>query len=105
MQLTAVDPLAYANAGDATLICDFVVVISVKPNSLDQADAAGVVAPTVLAVLEVSFGFCVCVSGIIIVVRIIGGWVLRRSGSRCRGQPLPPGQVHALRPEFRVGEH
>ncbi|KAL1707595.1 hypothetical protein EV121DRAFT_277965 [Schizophyllum commune] len=41
MQLTAVDPLAYANAGDATLICDFVVVISVKPNSLAQADAAG----------------------------------------------------------------
>lgn len=60
MQLTAVDPLAYANAGDATLICDFVVVISVKPNSLAQADAAGVVAPTVLAVLEVSVGFCVC---------------------------------------------
>ncbi|KAL1665822.1 hypothetical protein GGF50DRAFT_113803 [Schizophyllum commune] len=52
IQLTAVDPLAYANAGDATLICDFVVVISVKPNSLSQADAAGVVAPTVLAVLE-----------------------------------------------------
>ncbi|KAI4520608.1 hypothetical protein K525DRAFT_270633 [Schizophyllum commune Loenen D] len=52
MQLTGVDPLAYANAGDATLICDFDVVISVIPNSLAQADAAGVVAPTVLAVLE-----------------------------------------------------
>ncbi|KAL1671785.1 hypothetical protein EV122DRAFT_295299 [Schizophyllum commune] len=52
VQLTGVDPLAYANAGDATLICDFVVVISVIPNSLAQADAAGVVAPTVLAVLE-----------------------------------------------------
>ena len=87
MQLTAVDPLAYANAGAKTLICDFVVIISVKPNSLAQADAAQVVAPTVLALLEVSLEFCARVYGIIIVVRVAGGWVIRRSGSRCRGRP------------------
>ncbi|KAF7299312.1 hypothetical protein MIND_00880200 [Mycena indigotica] len=51
MQLTAVDPLAYANTGDEKLICNFVVVISVKPNSLAQGDAAGIVTPTVLSVL------------------------------------------------------
>lgn len=45
VQFTAVDPLAYANTGEATLFCNFVVVISVKPNSLAQRDAADTVAP------------------------------------------------------------
>ncbi|EEB91928.1 hypothetical protein MPER_09640, partial [Moniliophthora perniciosa FA553] len=51
MLLTMVDPLAYANAGEAALICDFVVVISVKPNSLAQGDAVAA-APGVVAILE-----------------------------------------------------
>ncbi|KAJ7639371.1 hypothetical protein FB45DRAFT_425603 [Roridomyces roridus] len=38
----AVDPLAYANAGEATLICEFVITIAVLPRSLayDAAVAA-----------------------------------------------------------------
>ncbi|EEB91321.1 hypothetical protein MPER_10335 [Moniliophthora perniciosa FA553] len=51
MLLTTVDPLAYANVGEAALICDFVVVISVKPNSLAQGDAVAA-APGVIAILE-----------------------------------------------------
>jgi len=50
MLLTAVDPLAYANAGEAALICNFVVVISVKPNSL----AKEMLWPLLLASLQFS---------------------------------------------------
>lgn len=35
----AINPLAYADAGEATLICDFVIIIAVKPGSLLYADA------------------------------------------------------------------
>ncbi|KAG8694292.1 hypothetical protein FRC09_009945 [Ceratobasidium sp. 395] len=34
-----VNPLAYANAGEAALICDFVITIGVQPGSLAYADA------------------------------------------------------------------
>jgi hypothetical protein len=58
VQFTAVDPLAYANAGEAELFCDFVVVISVKPYTLAYEDAV-TAAPGVIAILEVGFVTCV----------------------------------------------
>ena len=54
VQWTAVDPLAYANAGQADLLCDFIVVISVNPQTLAPADAKAA-APGVIAILEVRF--------------------------------------------------
>ena len=35
----AINPLAYANAGEAALICDFVITIGVRPGSLAYDDA------------------------------------------------------------------
>lgn len=49
----AVDPLAYANAGQTDLICDFVITISVKPLSLTY-EAAVAAAQVVEGILEVS---------------------------------------------------
>ena len=49
----AVDPLAYANAGDAALICEFVIAIAVLPGSLTY-DAAVVGADAVNKILVVS---------------------------------------------------
>ncbi|KIY62483.1 hypothetical protein CYLTODRAFT_175680 [Cylindrobasidium torrendii FP15055 ss-10] len=51
VQLTAIDPLAYANVGEAKLFCNFVVVISVNPHTLAYQDAVAA-APGVLAILE-----------------------------------------------------
>ncbi|EJD55283.1 hypothetical protein AURDEDRAFT_155519 [Auricularia subglabra TFB-10046 SS5] len=50
LQLTAVDPLAYANAGQTELFCDFIVVISVNPQTLAHADAVAA-APGVITIL------------------------------------------------------
>ncbi|EAU93576.1 hypothetical protein CC1G_02806 [Coprinopsis cinerea okayama7 len=36
---STIDPLAYANAGEAALICDFVITIGVKPHSLSYQAA------------------------------------------------------------------
>ena len=49
----AVDPLAYANAGQAALICEFVITIGVKPRSLAY-EAAVAAAEVVDGILEVS---------------------------------------------------
>ena len=52
-----VDPLAYANRGEAALICDFVVSISVRPRSLTfQAAVAAALAVNVI--LEVRKSSC-----------------------------------------------
>ena len=48
-----IDPLAYANKGQAELICDFVISISVNPRSLAY-EAAVVAANAVDVILEVS---------------------------------------------------
>ena len=48
-----IDPLAYANAGQASLFCDFVVVISVNPRSL-AFEGAKAAAEAVNGILEVS---------------------------------------------------
>lgn len=48
-----VDPLAYANAGQAALICEFVITISVRPHSLGY-DAAVAAADAVDGILKVS---------------------------------------------------
>lgn len=58
VQLTSIDPLAYANSNEEALFCNFVVVISVKPYTLAYEDAVAA-APGVTAILEVSFGTCV----------------------------------------------
>ena len=50
---SAIDPLAYANAGDAELICPFVITISVQPRSLGY-DAAVAAADSVSEILVVS---------------------------------------------------
>ncbi|KAI0666048.1 hypothetical protein C8Q78DRAFT_1109814 [Trametes maxima] len=47
----AVDPLAYANAGQPALICEFVVIISVKPHSLEY-ETALVAAEALSGILE-----------------------------------------------------
>ena len=57
VQLTAVDPLAYVNAGQEQLFCDFIVVISVNPQTLAHGDAVAA-APGVIEILEVSLGTC-----------------------------------------------
>lgn len=51
----AVDPLAYANAGEAALICEFVITIAVLPGSLayDAAVAAADAVNKILVVSEV----------------------------------------------------
>jgi|SRR5712675_1759336 len=49
----AVDPLAYANAGEAALICEFVITIAVRPGSLAY-DAAVAAADAVNKILVVS---------------------------------------------------
>jgi len=51
-----VNPLAYANAGEAALICDFVITIGVKPGSLAHA-AAVAAANAVDEILQVSKRF------------------------------------------------
>ena len=48
-----INPLAYANAGDAALICDFIITITVRPVSLVFA-AAQAAASAVEELLEVS---------------------------------------------------
>ncbi|KIM41637.1 hypothetical protein M413DRAFT_19035 [Hebeloma cylindrosporum] len=47
-----------ANVGEAELFCNFVVVISVNPQTLAYQDAVAA-APGIIAVLEMSFGTCV----------------------------------------------
>jgi len=51
--LTSINPLSYANAGEADLICDFVISIGVKPHSLlyDAAVAAGAAVHEILVEL------------------------------------------------------
>lgn len=53
-----IDPLAYANAGEAALFCDFVVVISVNPGSLAFEDAKAA-AEAVSSMLGASLDPCV----------------------------------------------
>jgi hypothetical protein len=53
VEWNAVDPLAYANAGDAALICEFVITIAVLPGSLAYA-AAVAAADAVNKILDVS---------------------------------------------------
>ena len=52
----AVDPLAYANVGQAELICDFVISIAVKPLSLAY-EAARAAADVIDGILAVSSTF------------------------------------------------
>ncbi|KAI0327258.1 hypothetical protein GY45DRAFT_1355802 [Cubamyces sp. BRFM 1775] len=47
----AINPLAYANAGEAALICDFVITIGVRPGSLAY-DAAVTAANAINAILS-----------------------------------------------------
>ena len=49
----ALDPLAYANAGEAELICEFVITIAVQPGSLTYDDAVAA-AGAVNKILDVS---------------------------------------------------
>jgi len=53
VEWNTLDPLAYANAGNANLICDFVVSIAVKPGSLAYAAAVSA-ADAVQKILDVS---------------------------------------------------
>ncbi|KAG8686235.1 hypothetical protein FRC09_014270 [Ceratobasidium sp. 395] len=53
VQWSTIDPLAYANAGEAALICEFVIIIGVQPRSLAY-DAAVAAADAVVKVLEVA---------------------------------------------------
>ncbi|KAG8736478.1 hypothetical protein FRC12_017585, partial [Ceratobasidium sp. 428] len=53
VQWSTIDPLAYANAGKAALICEFVIIIGVQPGSLAY-DAAVAAADAAVKVLEVA---------------------------------------------------
>lgn len=53
VEWSTVDPLAYANAGEKALVCEFVVVVGVRPGSLVYEDAVAA-AHAVEAVLVVS---------------------------------------------------
>ncbi|KAG9019212.1 hypothetical protein FRB90_005287 [Tulasnella sp. 427] len=53
--LTSINPLAYANAGEATPFCDFVVSVGVKPHCLVYDDA--VVAGTAFHKIFVELGY------------------------------------------------
>lgn len=97
MKLTAVDPLAYANAGQPAIFCDYVIVISVKQKTLEQDDAVAA-APAITAILQVSF-VSLRANGITyssLSARSLGCRVHGGSRSLRRGRLLPPGEVYGL---------